>query len=182
MKFSYMDLDLDFLKSKIRSVPDWPKRGVVFRDITPVLEDKQLFRFLIDELAGLANDCSKSIDKIIGIDARGFIMASALAYKLETGLVIVRKKGKLPAETIGKAYSLEYAACTIEMHRNSIAEGERVLLVDDILATGGTMSAAIDIVKELKGEIVGVLFCMELDALGGREKLKAQNIKSLIHF
>jgi len=175
-------MDLDSLKSKIRSVPDWPKHGVIFCDITPVLEDKQLFRFLIDELAGIANDCGQDIDKIIGIDARGFIMASALAYKLETGLAIVRKKGKLPAETVAKEYSLEYAADTIEMHKSSIADGERVLLVDDILATGGTMSAAIDIVKELKGEIIGVLFCMELDGLCGREKLKAPNIKSLIHY
>lgn len=175
-------MDLDSLKSKIRSVPDWPKKGVVFRDITPVLEDKQAFGFLIDELAVLAKDCSQDIDKIIGIDARGFIFASALAYKLETGLAIVRKKGKLPAETVEKAYSLEYAAETIEMHKSAITQGEKVLLVDDVLATGGTMSAVIDIVKGLKGEIVGVLFFMELDVLHGREKLKAQNIKSLIHF
>ena len=111
-------MDLDSLKSKIRSVPDWPNRGVVFRDITPILEDKLLFKFLIDEMTELANDCGGSIDKIIGIDARGFILASALAYKLECGLAIVRKKGKLPAETIVRAYSYEYAANIIEMHKS----------------------------------------------------------------
>lgn len=175
-------MDLDFLKSRIRSVQDWPKQGIIFRDITPVLEDKRLFQFLIDELAALLEDCGQGIDKIVGIDARGFILAAALAYKLKTGLVIVRKKGKLPGKTIGKDYTLEYAAQTLEMHKDAIKPGEKVLLVDDVLATGGTMAAAVDIVKELNGQIAAVLFFLELDSLQGREKLKGQKVKSLMHF
>lgn len=173
-------MNLETLKSKIRSVPDWPKKGIVFQDITPVLEDKECFGFLIDEMAKLCQ--TQEIDKIVGIDARGFILASALAYKLRTGLAIVRKKGKLPYKTISQEYALEYASDTLEMHEDAVRPNEKILLVDDLLATGGTMKATIDIVEKLSGNIAGILFFIELADLRGREKLKNHKIKSLIKF
>lgn len=173
-------MTLDDLKAKVRSIPDWPKKGIIFRDITPVLEDKKSFHFLIDKLAEFCR--KKKIDKIVGIDARGFIIASALAYKLKSGLSIVRKKGKLPYKTIRKKYALEYAVETLEMHKDSIKPGEKILLCDDLLATGGTMAAAVDIVKKMGGKIVGILFFIELEGLKGRRKLKGYKVKSLIRF
>lgn len=173
-------MKLEDLKSKIRSIPDWPRKGVIFRDITPVLEDKKLFQFLITKLAGLCR--GKIIDKVVGIDARGFILSSALAYKLKTGLAIVRKKGKLPWKTVKKKYTLEYAAEILEMHQDAIKSGERVLLCDDVLATGGTMKATLDLVRKLGGKIVGILFFIELKGLKGRKKLKGYKVKSLIKF
>lgn len=172
-----MTLDL---KSKIRSIPDWPKKGIVFRDITPVLEDAKLFRHLIDQLA--KPYLKKKIDIIVGIDARGFILAAALAYKLKTGLGIVRKSGKLPYKTIKKKYSLEYASNILEMHQDTIKPGQKVLLVDDLLATGGTMKAAVDLVKKLGGKVVGIEFFIGLKDLKGIKKLKGYPIKSLIYF
>lgn len=168
------------IKNKIRAIQDWPEKGVTFRDITPVLEDKKLFKKTIDELAKMYQ--GQKIDKIVGIDARGFILASALAYKLKTGLAIVRKKGKLPYKRISKNYALEYAAATLEMHIDAIKPGEKILIADDVLATGGTMAAAVDIVKELKGKIAGVVFLIELKNLKGRDKLKGTKTKSLIKF
>lgn len=168
------------LKSKIRSIPDWPKKGIVFRDITPVLEDAKLFRHLIDQLA--KPYLKKKIDMIVGIDARGFILAAALAYKLKTGLGIVRKSGKLPYKTIKKKYSLEYASNILEMHQDTIKPGQRVLLVDDLLATGGTMKAAVDLVKKQGGKIVGIEFFVGLKDLKGIKKLKGYSVKSLIYF
>ncbi len=173
-------MNLDNLKLKVRSIPDWPRKGVIFRDITPVLEDKRLFRFLIEELAKFYQ--KKKIDKIVGIDARGFILASALAYKLNTGLAIVRKKGKLPYKSVRKKYTLEYAAETLEMHQDSIKPREKVLLCDDLLATGGTMKATTDLVKKLGGQILGIIFFIELKDLRGRKKLKGHKVKSLIKF
>ncbi len=173
-------MTLDIVKSKIRSVQDWPKAGIVFYDITPVLEDAQCFQFLVDLLAEKCQGLE--IDKVIGIDARGFLLASALAYKLGVGLAIVRKKGKLPRETVGKSYSLEYASDRIEMHKDSVRVGERVLIIDDVLATGGTMKATVEIVKELGGEIVRVLFLIELSELKGRDKLIGERVESLINF
>lgn len=168
------------LKEKIRSIPDWPKKGVIFRDITPVLEDKRLFKFLIENLAKQFK--GKKIDKIVGIDARGFILASALALKLNCGLAIVRKEGKLPWKTIKQEYKLEYASNILEMHEDSIKAGENVLLCDDVLATGGTMKATVNLVKKLGGRVVGILFFIELKDLKGREKLKGYKVKSLIKF
>lgn len=173
-------MTLNDLKLKVRAVDDWPKKGIIFRDITPVLEEKKYFQFLIDELAKFAKD--KKIDKIVGIDARGFILASALAYKLKTGLAIVRKKGKLPYKTVRKKYTLEYASETIEIHKGSVKKGERVLLCDDLLATGGTMKATVDIVKKLGSKIVGILFFIELRELRGRKKFKGYKVKSLVNF
>lgn len=173
-------MNLEFLKSKIRSIPDWPRKGIIFRDITPVLEDKKLFQFLINKLAEFCKN--KKIDKIVGVDARGFILASALAYKLKTGLAIIRKKGKLPYKTVRKKYTLEYASETLEIHKGAVKPGEKVLLCDDLLATGGTMKAAADIVKKLGGKIVGIVFFIELRDLNGQEKLKGYKMKSLINF
>ena len=173
-------MNLQTLKQKIRSVPNWPKKGVVFRDITPILENKITFQFLVNELAKLAG--KQKIDKVVGIDARGFILASALAYKLKTGLAIVRKKGKLPSKTIGQKYALEYASETLEMHRDAIKKGEKILIVDDVLATGGTMQATVSMVKKLDGKIMGILFLIELPGLQGRAKLKNQKIASLLTF
>ncbi len=168
------------LKSKIREIKNWPKAGVSFKDITPLLEDKELFCKMIDELAKPYSN--QKIDKIVGIDARGFLLASALAYKFKTGIAIIRKQGKLPSKTISKNYALEYGSNTIEMHKDSISPGEKVLLVDDVLATGGTMKAAVDLVKELGGKIIGIEFLIELDYLKGKKALKGQKIKSLINY
>lgn len=170
----------DLLKTSIREIPDWPEKGVSFKDITPLLQDREVFGKLIDELA--KPYIGKKIDKIVGIDARGFILAAALAYKLKTGLAIVRKKGKLPFKTISKKYSLEYASNILEMHEDSILPGENIVIVDDVLATGGTMEATTDLVKELKGNIVGIDFLIELDYLNGREKLNGYEIRSLVNY
>ncbi|MBU4480126.1 S-methyl-5'-thioadenosine phosphorylase [Patescibacteria group bacterium] len=168
------------VKSKIREIADWPKIGVNFKDITPLLGDKEVFSKTIDEL--VKPYLNQRIDKIVGIDARGFLLASAMAYKLKTGIAIIRKQGKLPSKTISKQYVLEYGSNTIEMHQDSILPGEKILLVDDVLATGGTMKAAIDLVKELKGKIIGVDFLIELTYLNGKKTLKGQKIRSLIKY
>lgn len=172
------------LKEKIRKIEDWPKPGIVFWDITPLLEDKELFSKMIDEMA--KPYLKQKVDKVVGIDARGFLLASAMAYKLKTGIAIVRKQGKLPSKTISKKYALEYGANTIEMHQDSIKPGEKVIMVDDVLATGGTMKAAIDLVKELKGKIIGIEFLSELRYLPGRKTLRNSptggKIRSLIKY
>ena len=167
-------------KSKIREVADWPNKGVNFKDITPLLQDEKLFPQMIDSLVKPYS--GKKVDKIIGIDARGFILAAASAYKLKTGLAIVRKKGKLPAKTISQEYSLEYASNVLEMHEDAISPGERVVIVDDVLATGGTMKATVDLVKKLKGKIIGIEFLIELTYLKGRKNLKGQKIRSLLKY
>jgi adenine phosphoribosyltransferase len=168
------------LKNKIRSIPDFPKKGVIFRDITPVLEDPMAFRFLINEL--LKPYRNKKVDKVVGIDARGFLLAAPIALKLGAGLCIVRKKGKLPYKTVSQNYSLEYGEETIEMHKDSILPGEKVLIVDDVIATGGTLKAAANLVEKLRGKIVGIVVFVELKDLKGREKLKKYPFYSLINF
>jgi len=170
----------ELIKSKIRDIPDWPQKGVIFRDITPLLGEPILFKKIINELA--RPYLNKKIDKVVGIDARGFLLAAPLAYKLGAGIAIVRKKGKLPAKTVSKKYALEYGSNTIEMHKDSIKQRERVLLVDDVLATGGTMKATVDLVKKLKGRIVGIEFLVELDYLCGRKKLKNLRVRSLVNY
>jgi adenine phosphoribosyltransferase len=166
------------LKKHIREIPNWPKKGITFYDITTLLQDQKAFKYTIDEMAKPFKN--KKVDKVVGIDARGFLFASAMAYKLKTGLAIVRKKGKLPHKTFKRKYSLEYAADSIEMHRDSIMKREKVLLVDDVLATGGTMRATIDLVEKMKGNIVGISFLSELDFLKGRKKIKNNKVNSLI--
>lgn len=168
------------LKRKIRNIPNFPQKGVMFRDITPLLQDYRYFKYTIDELARPFKN--QKIDVIVGIDARGFILAAALAYKLKTGLAIIRKKGKLPFKTVAKKYSLEYASEVIEMHQDAIKPNQKVLIVDDVLATGGTMRATIDLVKKLKGNIVGISFLAVLKFLEGEKKLKGYEIKYLLEY
>ena len=162
------------IKSKIREVSDWPKPGIGFKDITPLLEDAEGFKEVINQLTAPYLD--QKINKVVGIDARGFIFAAAMAYKLGAGLAIVRKKGKLPWKTIGADYALEYAANSIEMHEDSVLPGERILIVDDVLATGGTMETTVGLVKKLGGEIAGISFVIELGFLDGRKKLEGNKI------
>jgi adenine phosphoribosyltransferase len=170
----------ELMKSKVREIPDWPKKGVNFKDITPLLQDKDLFSKTIDLL--ISPYSKKKIDKVVGIDARGFILAAAAAYKLKTGLAIVRKKGKLPAKTICQKYLLEYGENILEMHEDSILPGEKIVIIDDVLATGGTMQATVALAKKLKGKIIGIEFLIELTYLGGRKNLKGQKVRSLLRY
>jgi len=146
------------LKDKIREIPDFPKKGVNFKDITPLLEDPKYFKQAIDLLINQLGDTTSKLNKIVAIDARGFLIASALAYKLGAGIVIVRKKGKLPHKTVACDYDLEYGKEILEIHKDSIKPGEKVLIVDDVLATGGTVKATVDLVEKLGGKIIGIIF------------------------
>jgi adenine phosphoribosyltransferase len=166
------------LKQYIKDVPDYPKPGVVFKDITPLLGDKEAFRFAVDSLA----EKFSGIDIVVGIDARGFLLAAPVAYRLGAGLAIVRKPGKLPRQTIREDYTLEYASNTLEMHTDAILPGQNVLIVDDVLATGGTMEATCKMVKKLGGNIVGIGFLIELSFLSGKDKLREFEIFSLIKY
>jgi adenine phosphoribosyltransferase len=168
------------IKEKIREIPDWPIKGVNFKDISTLLEDTEALKYTIDKLLEPYKD--KKIDKVVGIDARGFLFCAILAYKLNCGCVMVRKKGKLPPEIISQEYALEYGTDKIEMREGSIKPGEKVIIVDDLLATGGTMAASVDLVKKTGGDIQGISFIIELDFLKGREKLKGNNIDSLAHY
>ncbi len=168
------------LKSKIRDVPDFPRKGIVFKDITTLLKDAVAFREAIDKLAERYGE--KKIDIVVGVEARGFIIAGPLAYKLGAGLVPIRKKGKLPAATIRASYQLEYGQDELEIHRDAFGRGDRVLIIDDLLATGGTSLAAAELVKGLKGEVVELAFLIELTFLKGREKLKGYPVFSLIKY
>ena len=168
------------LKTKIRNIPNFPKKGIVFRDIGPLLEDKKAFKYAIDQLVERYK--KKKIDKVVGIDARGFILAGVLAHCLGAGMVMVRKKGKLPFETENEEYDLEYGKAVLEIQKDSIKPGERLLLVDDVLATGGTMEATARLVKKLRGEIIGIAFLIVLDYLLGREKLKDYELFSLVDY
>lgn len=154
----------------IRKIPNFPKEGILFYDITTLFENSQAFKYAVDCIYEKFKD--KSIGKIVGIDARGFLLASVLAYKLDIGLSIVRKKGKLPYKTISQDYVLEYASNTIEMHEDTITNGERVLIVDDLIATGGTMEATADLVEKMGGEIIGIAFVIDLPFLGGSNKMR----------
>ncbi len=157
------------LKAAIRDIPDFPTAGILFKDITPILRDPGLFRAAVDAIAD--RHAGQSIDAVVGIDARGFIFAGAVAYKLNIGFVPVRKKGKLPYDTISASYTLEYGNETSEMHIDAIGAGDRVLIVDDLLATGGTARAAADLVTKLGGEIAEIDFLVELTFLNGRDRL-----------
>lgn len=168
------------LKNFIREVPNWPIKGVNFKDITPLLKNAAAFRQAINSLAN--NFANKKIDVVAGIDARGFIIAAALAYKLKAGLVIIRKKGKLPWRTKKQRYKLEYGQTTIEVHQDAFLPNQKILLVDDVLATGGTMQAAVKLVKKLHGRIAGILFLIAISALKGKNRLKGYPIKTLINY
>src|SRR5436305_15080105 len=158
------------LTTKIREVPDFPIKGILFRDITTLLQDGEAFRAAIDELAARVADLE--VDVVVGMESRGFIFAAPLAYKLGVGFVPVRKLGKLPCETVRVEYDLEYGSNTLEMHRDAIRPGQRVLIVDDLLATGGTVGATIKLVEELGGQVVGAAFLIELTDLGGRAQME----------
>jgi len=168
------------LKALVRTVPDFPKPGILFYDITTLLKDRTGFAMLIDELA--AHYLERKIDLVLGIEARGFIFGPALAYRLNAGFVPVRKPRKLPAPVARVTYDLEYGSDTLEIHRDAIAPGQRVLLVDDLLATGGTMEATLKLVNELGGQVVGLAFAVELDFLRGRERFPEQDVFSLLHY
>ena len=167
-------------KSLIREVPDFPKPGILFYDITPLLKDPECFQKIIDELTEKYQ--SANISKIVGIESRGFILGSPLAYRLKAGFVPVRKPGKLPADVYEVKYNLEYGSNSLAIHRDAISPGERVLVVDDLLATGGTADATIHLIRQLGGELVEVTFLVELLFLGGREKLNGCSIHSLITY
>ena len=168
------------LSSKIRDVPDFPKPGILFKDITTLLRDGAAFHASIDGL--LERIGKRDVDVVVGMESRGFIFGAPIAYKLGVGFVPVRKLGKLPADVVSVEYDLEYGSATLEMHRDSMKPGAKVLVVDDLLATGGTVAGTIELVKQLKGEIVACAFLIELTALKGRDKLKGVDVVTLISY
>jgi adenine phosphoribosyltransferase len=170
----------ELLKEQIRNVPDFPKPGIQFKDITTLIKHPELFAFTVNSIAGHYLD--KKISKVVCVESRGFILGGALAIKLGAGFVPIRKPGKLPAETISIQYSLEYGTDELEIHRDAIAPGDIVLLHDDLLATGGTAHAAVELLKKMNPEKIYLGFFCELDFLKGREKLKGYEVTSLVHF
>lgn len=173
-------MNVDQLKAAIRDVPDFPQKGILFKDITPVLADPALFRLAVDTFVDRYK--GQKIDKVAVIDARGFLFGSAVAYRLGAGIVPVRKKGKLPYRTIEESYSLEYGTATLAMHVDAIRHGERVLLLDDLLATGGTAAATAGLIEHLGGTIVEIAFLIELAFLKGRGKLAKYKVFAPIIF
>ncbi len=168
------------LKEKIRNIPDFPKPGIGFKDITTLLSDGPALRKAVQEMLELYKN--QHIDKVVGIEARGFIFAGILAHEMGIGMVPVRKPGKLPSETLTETYELEYGTDSLEIHADAINKNDRVLVVDDLLATGGTIEATIRLVEKLGGNVVGCCFLIELDFLKGRSKINKYRIDSLIHF
>jgi len=173
-------LNSDQLKKLIREIPDFPKKGILFYDITTLLKDKSGYAALIDQLA--EHYIGKQVDLILGMEARGFIFGPALAYRLNAGFVPVRKPGKLPAATARVEYDLEYGSNALEVHKDAIEKGQRVLIVDDLLATGGTAQATAKLATTLGAQIAGLGFVVELDFLKGRDKLKSYDVFSLLHY
>jgi adenine phosphoribosyltransferase len=168
------------LKTLIRSVPDFPKKGILFYDITTLLKDKRALKLVIDTMAERYHD--GRIDLIAGVESRGFIFAPTLAYQLGAGFVPVRKPGKLPAATLKAQYDLEYGQDALEIHQDAIQAGQRVLVVDDLLATGGTAAAVVQLIRQLGGEVVGAAFLVELEFLNGRKKLHGCDVYSLLQY
>ncbi len=166
--------------SKIRDVPDFPKPGILFKDITTLLKEGSAFRAAIDGL--LEKIGPRQIDVVVGMESRGFIFAAPIAYKLGCGFVPVRKLGKLPADVVSVEYELEYGSATLEMHKDAIQPGAKVLIVDDLLATGGTVAGTIELVKQLQGQVVAVAFLIELAFLKGRERLRDYDVVTLIRY
>lgn len=164
----------------VRSIPDFPEPGIIFRDITSVLQDADGLQLAIDGMQKLLEGLD--IDVIAGAESRGFVFGAPIAYNLHKPFVLIRKKGKLPGETISKSYDLEYGSATIEMHKDAIKPGQKVVIVDDLIATGGTVEAACKLVEELGGEVVKVIFLMELAGLKGREKLKGYDVGTVISY
>ena len=174
------DSDLQRLRSGIRDVPDFPKPGIVFKDITPVLADASLLRIAVDCFAEAAR--TVGAQKIVGVDARGFIFGAAVAYELSLGFVPVRKKGKLPYQRQSAAYTLEYGEAVVEMHTDAIHKGERVVLIDDLLATGGTAAAAIRLIEIMGGVLLEAQFLIELGFLNGRKNLPTNSVRAFLQF
>ncbi|MBL7054319.1 adenine phosphoribosyltransferase [Candidatus Woesearchaeota archaeon] len=168
------------IKEKIRTVPHWPIKGVMFRDITTLLQDGEAFKYVCDELYNRYKDIK--IDKVVGIESRGFIFGAVLAYKLGIGFVPIRKPGKLPYKTISAEFEKEYGKDKMEIHKDAIKKGEKILLVDDLIATGGTVNAATQLIEQLGGEILECAFIIDLPDLKGKEKLKDYKIFTMIEF
>jgi adenine phosphoribosyltransferase len=172
----------EIIKSKIRSIPDFPKKGIIFRDITTLLNDREGFRMTID--AFIKRYARMNIDYIAGIEARGFLIGGAIAYELRKGLVPIRKEGKLPYETVSHEYELEYGTDTIEVHIDAVKPGDRILIIDDLLATGGTSLASAKLIEKLGGVVVELAFIVDLPDVGGREKIQkaGYNLFALVQF
>ena len=167
----------DYLKSHIRTVPDWPAPGVQFRDITPLLQDPRVFRVLIDAFVHRYMDPSLRPDVVAGLDARGFILGSVVAYELGLGFVPIRKKGKLPFTTVEETYELEYGSATVELHTDAVKPGQRVLLIDDLIATGGTMMAGKKLLEKLGATVIEGAAIVDLPELGGSDRIRATGLK-----
>ena len=168
------------LEEYVRSIPDFPEPGVIFRDVTSILQDADGLKLAVDSMQALLEDTD--VDVIVGTESRGFIFGAPIAYNLHKPLVLVRKKGKLPCETVERSYDLEYGSATIEMHKDSIKPGQKVVIVDDLIATGGTIEAAAKLVEELGGTVVKIIFLMELEGLKGRERLEGYDVESVIKY
>lgn len=168
------------LRALVRDIPDFPKKGILFRDITPLLADAEALRALVEELSGPF--AGARIERVVGIESRGFILGALVAYRLGAGFVPVRKPGKLPAARIAQSYALEYGEDRLEVHRDALRPGERVLVVDDLLATGGTAGATVALARRLGAEVVACAFLIELTALGGRARLEGVDIHALIRY
>ncbi|MHC4495286.1 MAG: adenine phosphoribosyltransferase [Planctomycetota bacterium] len=168
------------LQQYIRDIPDWPKEGILFRDITPLLADPEAFAAAVDVLS--AGFAETNVEYVVAVEARGFIFGSAIAEKLGAGFVPIRKKGKLPWQTESVTYDLEYGTDTLEVHRDAVKSGAKVLMVDDLLATGGTMAAACELVEKIGGQVTGIVFLIELADLGGRQKIAGYEVTSIISY
>jgi len=168
------------LEKSIRNIPDFPKPGIIFRDITSLIQNKAAFKKAVDLLANKYK--GKKIDKVVGVEARGFIFGASVAHRIGAGFIPVRKKGKLPCKTISATYELEYGTDTLEIHEDAIKPGEKIIIIDDLLATGGTVKAVTSLINQLKGKIQGIGFVIELVDLKGREKLKDYPVFSLVKF
>ena len=166
------------LKDYVTTIPDFPKKGIIFRDITTIIEDPDGFKLAVDSLIALLKGVD--FDLVLGSESRGFIFGAPVAYAMDKGLVLVRKKGKLPRKTISESYELEYGEATLEIHTDSIKTGQRVVIIDDLIATGGTTGAVIKLVEKLGGEVVKICFVLELAGLKGRDALKGYDVESLI--
>jgi adenine phosphoribosyltransferase len=173
-------VDVASLQGLVRDIPDFPQPGILFRDVAPLLGDVDGFRFAVDALAD--EFAGETIDRVVGIEARGFLLAAPVAYRVGAALVPVRKAGKLPHEVVVEEYELEYGTDALEMHRDAIEEGDRVLIVDDVVATGGTAAATGRLVEHLGGQVAGFAFLIELEALGGRDRLDGHRVHSLIRY
>ena len=178
-KFNYSK-SREYIKSKVRSIPNWPIKGVIFRDITTLLQDPKAFKAICSIFYN--RYVNEKVDKIVGIDARGFLFGAVLAYELDIGFIPIRKKGKLPYNTISESYTLEYGEETVEIHADAIERGDRVVIIDDLMATGGTLAASAALVEKLGGDILECAFVIELPDLKGREKMGDRNLFSIIEF